>query len=367
MKRNIFVLGAAGLLVILLNSAVFATAKTFFIKGSNIKSLGSAITIDNDNFEFSKTLYVVDSTDPITDFAINSGLVYDAGNPNGREVQIDTNIGESVNVTVWSPGVGAGNYYAKSSLAMSHANFENSTLTWNWDNMAVDYKAAPPYKPGITSFAESTTSYTNDNPSVSTLTVSSNRGSGSDGLREVTTHAWKMWLASDPEPTEPLAGKTSATLSLDSDEVASGVTYAFKVADSNMWGGPTWSDTYTYTVAGGPAAADLLSIALTKYANGFGVNDFGIPYVTNYDSASNPVTNLQQLINAINNAADEGYATTIGFWDGAQEVGFTLNETGGVIDKVNTDLNPEDISLVRGRGYQCSVTEDRTLVIKNTP
>lgn len=228
-------------------------------------------------------------------------------------------------------------------------------------NIAYSYIYATPTKPNLTKVDETTSKPLPSGDTTGSLKIYSAASAHSSGLAiEIAECEWVVNAA-------VATGQTGATLTLSTPtwDLSAGTSYTVKVRYKNLWGewGP-YSDEYTHTVAGTGGAADSLSISLVKYPDGFGINSFGVPFSTVYDSGNNPVTNLKQLISAIN-AAGEGYATTIGFWQGQQEVGFTLNETGGVVNKINTEQNPEDISIVRGLGYQVSVTADKTLVLKN--
>lgn len=387
MKNKLLIWGLMGFLILALQGTAFAAAKTLFIKGDNITSLGSLVTVGNDLVLFTKggaplSLYEPNSTTLITDFRIDSGKVYDKGSPTGRNVQIDCNVNDNLLATIWTPAVGLGNYYSMGiNLSMSQANFDDSALTWDWTDKQVNYKAAAPYKPRISQFSEATDTYTDGRQPKSTLTVYSVQGSGSDGLREVNAYAWKMWEVvdkTDPskgEPTTTLSGATRQNLSLDSDQIRTGVTYSFKVAHGNQWdeGSPTWSDVFAYTVAGGPTpdgAKYRTVIDLKKKSGDFGVNSFALPFPgPHYDAGGNLLTinTARALVDTINGIAGENVVTAFGFWDPTSQMiaGYVFKSDGTVEKRPASLADPENLGLVYGRGYQISLSKDVNFEIRN--
>ncbi len=361
MKRKFLILmGVVGCLILVLQSGALSADKTFFIKGDNIKSLGNPLTVGNDNILFYKNgqsmnLYIPNTNTIIDDFNINNGSVDDKGSGKGRNVQIDCNVGDVLTAVIWRPNVGQDNYYGKKTLTMSQANFDDSALTWNWNNLAVDYKAASPYKPIVSEFSESTTSYTDGSPSSSVLTVKSVNGSGNDGLREVNSFAWKMWIEGEAEPADALSNATSRDLSLDSDQLVAGVTYAFKSGHENQWGGPTWSDKYTHTVSGAPGPAlpftfDLQPSSEEKLV----VNSIAIPHNLGITKASELVALINEKAKADKERdITEDVVIVLGRWDpvAGKAIGY-YPET----EKVEFDLVP-------GEGYQVYVTQGFRLVL----
>jgi len=242
-------------------------------------------------------------------------------------------------------------------------SYSNPAGTGAFMNFNINYSFiyADPTKPNLTKVDETTSKPLPSGDTTGSLKIYSAASAHSSGLAiEIAACEWLV-------NSEIATGQTSQTLTLSTPtwDLSAGTSYTVQVRYKNLWGdwGP-YSDPYTHTIAGTGGAADSLSIGLIKYPDGFGINSFGVPFSTVYDNGNNPVTNLRQLIDAINDAG-EGYATTIGFWQGQQEVGFTLNESGEVVNRINTEQNPEDISIVRGLGYQVSVTADKTLVLKN--
>ncbi len=264
MKQKFRLTGVITLLLAL-QLLAYAGDKTLFIKGSGITRAGSTIangsTIIFKDGANSMTLYVPGTQTPISDFAITGGKVDDKGSPAGRNVQVTCSVGDTLSATIWTPAQGAGNYYTSTSLGMSQANYDNSSLTWGWDGIAVDYKAAPPYPPTITQFAEATTTNASNNQKTSTLTISSGAGSGSDGLREVngSNCEWYMWVDGQAESMTPVSGQTGQSLSLASDKVVPGTTYDFKVLYKNQWGSSEKSQVKSYTVAGAGGATGTLT------------------------------------------------------------------------------------------------------------
>jgi hypothetical protein len=374
MKHKFLLTGVMVLFLISTQAVVFAADKTFFIKGTGITKLGSPVNAANDEIQFFKggsplALYTPGTTTAITDFNISGGAVDDLGSPAGRNVQIDCNVGDSIGVTVWEDRVGAGGYYGKKTLSMGQANFDDSALTWNWTNFRIDYKAVAPYRPSISRFEEATTSYTDGRASVSSLRVASAAGSGTDGLREISGYAWKMWPAAESEPSATISGATSANLSLDSSDVTSGVTYNFKVKHANEWG-ETWSDAYDYTVAGGPGAvegAGPVTYNLTK-TEGLGLNAIAVVHNVPFNVDSDPVSNvgtISDLVASINAKSEtSGNVTTIGWMENSEMAGFYVtyasDGTPNFVPTTGLDATA-DMALERGRSYQVSVFDDVTV------
>ncbi|MFC1637662.1 hypothetical protein ACFL1W_01440 [Candidatus Margulisiibacteriota bacterium] len=375
MKNKFLLTGVTVLLLVCLQAVVSAADKTFFIKGTGITKLGTPVNAGNDDIKFYKngsplTLNWPGTTTPVTDFNISGGAVDDLGSPAGRNVQIDCRVGDSIGVTVWEDRVGAGGYYGKKTLSMAQANFDDSALTWNWTGLAVDYKAEAPYQPTISRFEEATTSYTDGRASSSSLRVYSAPGSGTDGLREITGYAWKMWPAADSEPSTAISGATSASLSLDSSAVTSGVAYSFKVKHANEWG-ETWSAAYDYTVAGGPGAAagaGPITYNLTKNEGGLGLNAVAAVHEVPFNVDSDPVWNvrtIRDLVAAINAKSETANnVTTIGWMESSEMAGFYVTYAGdgtpSFVPTTGLDATA-DLVLERGKSYQISVFENVTV------
>lgn len=395
--RNKFL--AAGVVVLILLSAqtaALAADKTMFIKGQNITSLGSLVNAPSSDIKFTLgvnplSLYVPGTTTLITDFNITSGKVDDKGSGVGRNVQINCSVGDVLKATIWEGTVGYGGYYGWTTLTMNQANFDDSALTWNWDNLEIDYKAVAPYKPTITQFEEATTTLTSGGSPVSSLRVTSAAGTGTDGLREVNTSAveWKYW---DNTLTEPASTTYTGgpVLTLDSSKVTAGVTYAFRVGYKNQWGGPTWSDKYTYIVAGGGGGGGPVTITwnLQKMTGGFGINTFNVPFDTSLGAVQDSTgivvaqganLTIAKMIEIINKQAGGGKSVVevFGYYDATTQKhiglsGIVYNPTSGAITGtaigasdantvLNTNINPYTT------GYQVSVTEAVTVTLQGFP
>jgi hypothetical protein len=370
--RKIKITGGLLLFCLLLALPALAADKTLFIIGTGITRSGSNLTAASANIQFLKngsplTLYLPGTTTPITDFAINSGAVETLGSPAGRNVQVDCVAGNTLAATVWTPAVGAGNYYTKTSLSMSAANFDDSALTWSWNNLRVDYKAAAPYQPMISRFEEATVYPTDGSGSTATLKVYAASGSGADGLREVSGHAWKFWQPanlSSPAADEPgttVAGATGATLQLSSAEVTAGKTYAFRVLDSNEWGS-TWSDVYTHALAGASVTAGTVSFTYNLKKSETGkliVNSITLPgrNLVRPVATTTELVKANELVSLINGVARSPIVIAVSRWDTtlARAQGYTpiYDDKGAIIGSTG-----EDFSLAAGEGYQVFVNQD---------
>ncbi len=384
MKRKILITGVIAILLICAQVAAFAGEKTLFIKGSGIKRAGANLTTGASNILFYKggaiiSLYVPGTTTSITDFNIANGSVDDKGSGSGRNVQLTCNVGDNISAVVWTPNTGAGNYYAGTSLGMSQANYDNSTLTWSWDGMAVDYKAVAPYKPTIATFAETISTDTKntidtaDDTASSSLVVSSRAGTGTDGLREVTGYSWLMWPEAGTQPSQATAG--GASLSIDSKDLTPDMVYSFRVNHSNQWDtNGTWSDIYSYKVGGGVTPGQLVSVTvvLTKKDADHGVNTFALPFATAYTEASaTPITTAQGLIDAINTAAGSKAARTFGYWDSTEQKakGWTFKTDGSIDTYINlgNDVKPENVTIVKNQPYQVYIESSVNVRFNSTP
>jgi hypothetical protein len=198
---------------------------------------------------------------------------------------------------------------------------------------------------------------------------------------EATGFDFKFWKEEESEPADD---DTTRVVSLsgspfnlpdqdakNNNQPFGAGTYHFRVRAKNWYNGGPWSATENWTTLSGAGVAgmpDSVTLNLLKKEGDFGVNSIGITFATIYDGTGMQVSTLQDLVVAINNAGS-GYVSTIGYWDKETqtEVGFTFNDAGGVIDRINTDKNPNEIGLVKGEGYQVSVTEDKTVTLRNTP
>ena len=373
MGRYKYILLMLIMVVFLFQGMAAAGEKTLYIKGSGITRNTLPVTITNQvNFAFTKnsapiSLYQVGSlTSTITDFRISSGTVYETS-VNGRAVQInDTVQGNVYACTIWTPNVGSGNYYNYRSITMDSANWPNSTLIWDWNGLAVDYKAERPYKPRVSSFVETQTSYTDGTPSTSTLTVNSARGSGTDGLREVNAYAWKMWnKATESEPTEPRTGATGASLSLPASALTPGATYVFRVRDHNQWdpAGSEWSDSQEYKIGEGTGAVSV-PYSLKKSEGGLGLNAIAALPRIPFNVEGTAVSKIGELVTAINtkSGANNTVATIGWMEDGSANLQgwyITYDASGTATYTPTAGLTTgADTPLVINRIYQISVLQN---------
>lgn len=371
-------IGVVFLLLLGLQMGSSAADKTFFIDGDNIKKLNTdLVNADSSLIKFTKggnplPLYLPGTTTVITDFGITNGSVDDNNLPSGRNVQVDCVVGNVLSATIWQGTVGYGGYYGTTTLTMNQANFNDSALTWNWNNFNLAYKAAEPYKPKITQVQETSTFKYDGSPTVSTVTVNSAAGSDSDGLRPANAYAWKMWAPADPGnpgadvPAAPKAGATSANLSVPAQEVTAGVTYAFTVQYKNSWGDSEWSDIKTHTVAGGGGQCMPVTYNFQPGLNDFAV--FALPVALDIvDSENNIVTitdinTAADFVNAINSVYP-GAATTIGWLTNGQIVGYYVSE-GAFTATEGADIAADGSENLAIKPYQISVTEGMTVTVK---
>ncbi|KAF0134075.1 MAG: hypothetical protein FD145_929 [Candidatus Saganbacteria bacterium] len=386
MKHKLKITGLVIIGLIMVQLAANAGDKTFFIKGSSITRNQQLVTTTNNNIKFYKNgldliLFTPGTTNPIADFAINNGKVFDNGSSAGRNVQINTNINDNISATVWTPAEGKGNYYRSSGLSMNAANYSDSSLTWSWEGLKVDYKAEAPDVPMISQFEESTISYTNGNPSKSTLKVASVAGDITDGLREVSGYAWKWWKDGEQEPATADPKALTSTLVLDSTQITSGLTYNFKVGHSNQWGGPTWSKIYSYKVAGSAAGGASQPFTL-KLQSGvpvgqgnLGINCFAMPFAGPWTVDGTQIVTIIDLIKAINKKANENIVSSFGFWNEKpseqKENGYAVEYVDNTVNNLTPDTYTKFGSLgalavpVQGRGYQIFVSKSVDVLIEN--
>jgi len=274
-------------------------------------------------------------------------------------------------------GAAAGGYYiTKGGYAPADPIPSNNVI----GSFQTNYKAAAPYKPLITSFAETKTTMVAGGTSAS-ITVSSGQPDPTDGYREVTEYAWKMWKDSDTEPGA--ANKSGGvSLNLTSSEVTPGETYDFKVMYGNYFG-QVWSDPpEKYTIGAGVSGGGPLTITenlqYVQLSSGpMGVNTFTFPFTSTSSPAA--VATMKDLAMAIMNQNDPGTTipavSTIGMWfpDKMWPVGYTITKTGPGSTPADftfaggADLKANgDEPLVRDRAYQVSVTKPCKLVITGT-
>ncbi|MDD5382369.1 MAG: hypothetical protein PHH60_01800 [Candidatus Margulisbacteria bacterium] len=270
--------------------------------------------------------------------------------------------GNAVYVRVWKGGVcplvaSPGVYYGTTS-----DNASSGTATPNSkeiSSLKTEYQCDKPYAPSIGAISESLQRVGNDLQAELVVNITS--GTGTTGLREVTNYYLHVKYPSGTTATFDLGAGKQKTLS--NTETGH---YVFSASAKNWWGTADGAEKPYDTLGGGAAATEIVTIPLKKKSGSFGINDFGIPFATVYNRSGAQIANLKSLIAAIN-ATGEGYVSTLGYWDesGQKEIGFTLDASGNVLNKVNTTKNPEEISIVRVKGYQVSVTGDKQLIIRN--
>ncbi|MFC1540678.1 hypothetical protein ACFL1W_00305 [Candidatus Margulisiibacteriota bacterium] len=270
-----------------------------------------------------------------------------------------TESGLTVVLKAWNGTPGPDSYYGFKS---GSSGGTKDTFRWDPAKITTNYKAAPPYTPNIIRFEETSTTY-GDGSTTATLKVVAAQPAASDGNREGSTYAWQMGVSGGT--ISDVAGATNATLTLSSDQVSAGVTYTFKVKCSGPWGSSDWAQK-DYTVSGAGAAQEQITIELYKKTGDLGINTFALPFSPVYDEAGNPIATVADLVVSLN-AVGEGYVSVVALWDVLEqkEIAFTFNDKGDVLDKVNTTDEPSSIAFNRARGYQLSVTEDKTVTLKN--
>lgn len=387
MRRKSKVVGVVILFLLSAQLLAFGADKTFFIKGSNITRGGSTLTTNQILFFLGNTPLTLNEVGgaaltPV--LTITSGQI-EAPTAAGRNVQYSgATVGQTINAEIWQGAPNTiGSFYHKTSLAMNDANYGNSTLTWDWTGMSVNYKADAPYKPNIDYFEDVTTSYTNGSPAIVNLKAHSVAGTGSaQDLREVNGYSWKWWQPADPTnpgKDEPQGNGTpgSAILTLNSNQVTAGVTYAFRVSYSNQWSGlpGTWSDIKTHqasaaggiTYVQGPqmGATTEVQIQLTRKPGGFGINSVGIPfgppmsYVSEDGKIKEPVVTLLDLLDKIN--AKGRIVRAAAYWEPTeQQFVAAAYDNNGQITGTTGNYNAAQAYLFAGRGYYLSVTSDLT-------
>jgi len=148
-----------------------------------------------------------------------------------------------------------------------------------------------------------------------------------------------------------------------------------------------WSSAASFTTLG---AAVPQSFTLTLESNvgatppGPGINSFSMPfagpwYVYKIDGtklefgspATNEVKTAYDLVRAINIAAGSNVVSTFGRWNKTEQKleGVMVSYNSATLNDIDsTDVSGlQSISLSQGEGYQVYVSQDVTLVIKNTP
>ncbi|KAF0134069.1 MAG: hypothetical protein FD145_923 [Candidatus Saganbacteria bacterium] len=277
----------------------------------------------------------------------------------------DLPLNATVFIKAWNKTAGAGQYYGVYGPGATGT----ATQTLRWDSPAIttNYKADKPYTPVITQYEETSTTVANGTKT-GTFKVISSQPAATDGLREVHSCAWKMWVKGDAE-TAPIAGQTGATLSLAQDQVKPNTTYSFKVMHKNSFGDSDWGQG-EYKVGGGVGALSVggeVSYTLNKVENGLGINSIGIAFdapLTFVDKDKNETPNistLQDLIDAIGKTG----VTATAYWDnGAQQLTGGTFAADGTQTYATAGFEPKNVKLEAGKGYYISVSKGITFKLK---
>ena len=118
---------------------------------------------------------------------------------------------------------------------------------------------------------------------------------------------------------------------------------------------------------------DTITITFLKPTDDLGINPFSFPFANLTDPAG--VTNLKQLIEAVNTEAGENVVTVAGWWNKeAQEPwGYiitynssSLNDFGTFTTAGEVPANPADVALEKDMAYQFSVLRPVSLPATGT-
>lgn len=288
-----------------------------------------------------------------------SGTLYKTYTTNSSGIAVFTDQESALNTNIymkaWKGTPGPNSYYG----FYGPENTGSATILNRWDDKVIttNYKAVAPYGPKITKFEESTVTLTDGSSPSATLKVYSGQPTATDGLRELTKYAWKMWVKGTAKPATELAGQTTATLSLPSSQVSSGTTYVFQAMHGNPWG-DAWGEEREYTVGGGVlGGGGSVTYALKKGINGVGLPVGGTVNVTVNSGTPVAADTLQKLVTAI------GGVTAISVWDatGQKLGGATFDGAGSVTFQTpGFDLNSAPVA---GSALYISVGADSSVTI----
>lgn len=359
MKRKILIF-LIFLLVGVMISPSMAGNKTLFITGNGITSLTNDVdaSVYEENIRFYLNNFNTDLTinDPVTGTGTNlqiSGGEVIAPTSAGKNIMVNVNVNDTIIAIIWQ-----GSYYAKLTLAMNQANYDNSTLTWNWTNAHVDYFAGAPAIPTISDIVEKMVriDQTEDYIVNFDVAVAPGRLPGG-GLSEGTTYrvvgirqeeAFVQPSASAPNNAN-IKDSTSSPIALNSPADNAeyfdigGLPYKFRAAayvDGMAWGRANsiyyseWSPEVSWISGAGGAgiAGGGTSIILRENPATYGINAIAIPYYTTEFRANDvAAANALELLRQINIAAGRdpiinGIVTTLTYWDPTtqQPVGITI-------------------------------------------
>lgn len=389
-KRFLFLI-FIGFLVVSIGSAAFAIGANFSLKDPNFGYDHSGTQASN-KLTSASVVQVIIGAPGAPDKNNQKGPLLHSGTLSqvqnvglgfggaAGQFSLNTNpasMGDMTYLRFWENGAPAENGYYRTfgPYAPADPTPSNNVL----GAFQTNYKAAAPYKPLITSFAETKTTMVGGGTSAS-IVVSSGQPDPTDGYREITEYGWMMWKEGDSEPGG--ANKTGGvSLNLTSSEVIAGETYNFKVMYGNYFG-QVWSDPQKYTIGKGAAGGGPETITYTfqyvQLQNGpMGINTFTFPFTSTASPAA--VATMKDLAYAIISQNDPGNAisavSTIGMWfpDKMWPVGYTITKTGAgttpadFIFAGGADLKAGgDEPLVKDRAYQISVTRPCTFKITGT-
>lgn len=276
-------------------------------------------------------------------------------------------------VRVWDTANPArGRNYNQASVAVAAPPNPPATLSVN---LKTSYKADTPPAPGVKVNNDFALTYDGASgsylPSFSLSAVPKNFPDGSGC--QVNSYQIQVRSATDSwggVNVETYSGQTASIRETDINNpyFIPGDTYYARANATNYFGTSSWGQEISFVIpaSGAGAFLDEITINLRKKTDDFGINTISIPFAQTYDGQGNPVTNVAELV-AVLNAVGDGYVSVVSLWDidNQQEIAFTFNDKAAVIDKINTGEEPSGIALQRGRGYQLSVTGDKTITLKN--
>lgn len=278
----------------------------------------------------------------------------------------------NVNVTVkaWENSPGA-LWYGYGSYSIGDVNAPPAYATVN---ITTDYKAAAPAAPALTAGGYSLAW---DDPSQKylvsfTLTVQPGSAYKSEGV----TYSLEVKKSADDWSVAQKGSGSSWTLvekNLANPYFVSGGTYTARATATDIWGS-TVGSVVTFTIPTGGisgatgAASDETTVSFLKKSGSFGINTFALPFRTTYDAGGHAIVTLNDLVATLNaSLGGTGYVATAGYWDEANqlEVGYTFNNQGAVLDKINTAQTPNLVALALGKGYQLSLTGNVSVKFRN--
>jgi len=248
--------------------------------------------------------------------------------------------GLTVILKAWNGTPGKDSYYG---FKPGSSGGTKDTFRWDPASIQTEYKAAPPYKPRISRFEETSTTYA-DGSKTASLKVVADPGSVTDGKREGSTYTWQMGVLGGQLST--VTGQTGSTLSLSSDKVVTGTTYTFKVCCSGPWGDSDW-ESKDHAVSGSSGTPsfnfNLKPASETKLI----VNCISVSSTSNYTKAS-------ELANFINTAANAKIVAAIYKFDtaNAAPVPALFDTATGAF------VSGTDFLLTPGEGIQVYTTQE---------